>query len=129
MSFHVPNKYRLRTGQGMYNSDDSYGNNGAFSWYYGNKADPSDPKNEAIRVIASDGGGWEHVSVSFEHRTPTWEEMCHVKDTFWDPEDCVVQFHPPQSEYVNFHPFCLHLWRPTGYEIVTPPMYMVGPQS
>src|SRR5580658_4748259 len=45
---------------------------------------------------------FEHVSVSLAHRCPTWEEMCKIKDLFWDDEDVVVQFHPAKSEYVNF---------------------------
>jgi hypothetical protein len=28
-----------------------------------------------LRVIASDGEGWDHVSVSLPDRCPTWEEM------------------------------------------------------
>ncbi len=57
---------------------------------------------------------WEHVSVSFggrAKRCPTWEEMCWVKRLFFEDEEVVVQFHPPESTYVNEHPFCLHLWR------------------
>ncbi len=69
----------------------------------------------SFNVIASNGGGWEHVSVSPRSKTrkscPTWEEMCHIKDMFFEPEERVVQFHPPKSEYVNCHPYCLHLWR------------------
>ena len=41
-------------------------------------------KPTAIAVIASWGGGWEHVSVSLARRCPTWEEMCMVKDIFWE---------------------------------------------
>lgn len=54
---------------------------------------------------------FEHVSVSLAHRCPTWEEMCKVKDLFWDAEDVVVQFHPAKSDYVNLAKTCLHLWR------------------
>lgn len=77
-------------------------------------------------VIASWGGGWEHVSVSLARRCPTWEEMCMVKDIFWGEEECVVQFHPPRSEYVNRHPYCLHLWKKIGEEYETPPKEYVG---
>jgi hypothetical protein len=53
--------------------------------------------------------------------------MCFIKDTFWDGEDCVMQLHPPRSEYVNNHPYCLHLWRPTdGRVIPQPPSIFVG---
>ena len=65
--------------------------------------------------------GWEHVSVSTVDRTPTWEEMAMVKDLFWAEDECVVQFHPPRSVYVNKHPYCLHLWRNVNQEYALPP--------
>jgi hypothetical protein len=80
----------------------------------------------ALRILFSDGMGWDHVSVSRPDRCPTWPEMCLVKDRFFDPDDCVVQFHPPQSMYVNDHPHCLHLWRWRGGEFPMPDPIMVG---
>jgi hypothetical protein len=77
-------------------------------------------------VVFSHGGGWEHVSVSYRHRVPTWEEMCQVKDIFWDEDACVVQYHPPKADYINQHPYCLHLWRPTKGGLPRPPSSMVG---
>lgn len=67
-----------------------------------------------MRMIVSspiDEFEFEHVSISLAHRCPTWDEMCRVKDLFWDNEDVVVQFHPAKSEYVNLSKTCLHLWR------------------
>jgi len=80
-----------------------------------------------LRVICSDGLGWEHVSVSYSHRCPTWEEMCQIKDLFWDDEEVVVQYHPKKSEYVNCFPWCLHLWKPTEAILPVPPSMLVGP--
>ena len=122
MAFHVPDKYRVRSG--AYGSDPSIGNNGAFFI-------PSRPGRIPFQVIASDGampGGeaWEHVSVSLPDRCPTWEEMCRIKSIFWDDEDCVMQLHPPRSQWINNHRFCLHLWRPVSSPIPTPPSIMVG---
>lgn len=79
-------------------------------------------------VIWSFGGGWEHVSVSpFKHRiTPSWEDMCRVKDIFFKGDEWVVQFHPPKEEYVNNVPNCLHLWRPIKEAMPVPPWWMVG---
>ena len=81
-------------------------------------------------VVASNGGGWEHVSVSPSNRKrqtcPTWDEMCAIKDLFFEPEETVVQYHPPKSEYVNTHPYCLHLWRPIGIGMPRPPAIFVG---
>lgn len=115
MTFKVPNKYRIRTGP--IGSDDSIGNAGAFV---------IPVKKARFMVVASDGMGWEHVSVSLPDRTPTWAEMCLVKSMFWDEDDMVVQYHPPKSEYVNVHEHCLHLWRPIDTVIPAPPTILVG---
>lgn len=80
-----------------------------------------------LRVIFSCGEGWEHVSASHRSRTPTWEEMCEIRAYFWPDDVWVIEFHPPRAEYVNHHPYCLHLWRPTGVDFPTPPHWMVGP--
>lgn len=70
---------------------------------------------------------WDHVSVSVHGRTdsvPAWDEMCKVKNLFWPADQGVIQFHPPESEYKNLHPGCLHLWRhKDGHP--TPPLVMV----
>lgn len=70
-----------------------------------------------------------HAHNGSNDRTPTWDEMCFIKDQFWDAEDVVMQLHPAKSQYVNIHPNALHLWRPVGAEIPTPPAYLVGPQG
>ena len=77
-------------------------------------------------IVGEDEEGWEHVSVSRVDRIPSWNDMCLVKDTFWGPEDTIVQFHPPKSQYVNCHLNCLHLWKPP-YEVILPPQKFVGP--
>jgi len=51
--------------------------------------------------------------------------MCYIKDLFWMPEECVIQYHPPKSKYKNLHPDVLHLWRPTEVEIPLPPREFV----
>ena len=123
--FKVPNKYRERN-HPILGSDDSVGNAGLFMI-------PHQIINDYVyRVFASDGGGWEHASIQVAekgiqaHRCPTWEEMCYIKEMFWEDEDCVVQYHPKKSEYVNVHPFVLHLWRPTNQEVPQPPKKMIG---
>lgn len=83
-------------------------------------------KSYKLNVIASNGDGWDHVSVSLNNRCPNWEEMSYIKDLFFDEEECVMQLHPSKSEYVNVHQYCLHLWRPQASEIPRPPMHMVG---
>lgn len=119
MTFHVPNQYRLR--KGYMASNDASGNNGAFL-----AKGPDRKESCPLKIIASDGLDWEHVSVSLPHRCPTWAEMCFVKGLFWDSEDCVMQLHPPEADQVNNHSHCLHLWRPIGSDIPRPPDYLVG---
>lgn len=100
------------------------------------------PLGAYLTILASDGSDWrshalpgppfEHVSVSVRPvgglpgRCPTWDEMCWVKGLFWGPEECVVQYHPPASEYVNVHPHTLHLWKPVGVAVPLPPSICVG---
>jgi hypothetical protein len=87
-----------------------------------------DAQGRRLKIIASAGLGWEHVSVTLPDwgpKTPSWAEMCFVKDLFWCEDETVIQFHPGKSDYVNIHPGCLHLWRPINVEIQLPPTYLV----
>ena len=65
-------------------------------------------------VVGANENGWEHVSAELmARRLPTWDEMCFIKDLFWDEEETVVQMHPKKSRYVNMVE-ALHLWRPVN---------------
>lgn len=81
-----------------------------------------------LRVMASSGGGWDHVSVSVADRCPTWDELEHIRKLFAKPAETWMQLHVPEKEHVNFHSYCLHLWRPLHREIPKPPSIFVGPQ-
>lgn len=121
MSFHVPERFRAPDKRGIPHSALD-GNNGAF-------AIPAFVPGRPLWAIASDGGGWEHVSVSVDGRKtaiPNWEEMDYVCRIFWDSEDVVMQIHPARSQHVNLHPGCLHLWRPIHATIPLPDPRMVG---
>lgn len=111
---------RARVKRGPFGTSASYGPNGVFIL---------DGPLTRLVIIASNEYGWEHVSArpEREERTLTWEEMCFVKDLFWRDDEAVVQYHPPKSEYVNCHPFVLHLWRPLDVELPRPPAILVGP--
>ncbi len=110
----VPEKYRSP----QYSSEKD-GNNGVFFI-------PRFGLNSPLKVIVSDGMGWEHVSVSLPDRCPTWDEMCRIKDLFWDEQEVVMQLHPAKSEYVNNVSNCLHLWKPINEKIPLPDSIMVG---
>lgn len=91
--------------------------NGAFEFPF---------KGVILRAISSDGLGWDHVSVSTNRmRTPTWEEMAYIKDLFWEDEEVCWEYHPAKSQYVNCHPYTLHIWRRRGFKMVVPPRSFV----
>ena len=75
----------------------------------------------------ADEDGWEHVSVSPypETYTPSWDEMCKVKDIFFNEDECCVEYHPKKKDYINVFPYCLHIWKPQHVEIPTPPKFFV----
>ena len=72
-----------------YDGDES---NGAFKFRI---------KGNDYLVIASNGGGWEHVSVSCISRVPSWEIMCEIKDMFFNEDEVVMQLHPAKKDYIN----------------------------
>ena len=82
-------------------------------------------RSTTFKFQYSFGMGWDHVSVSTQKRTPTWEEMCFFKDIFWPDSEACVQYHPAKSDYVNNHQYCLHIWRPINDGLPTPPNWMV----
>jgi hypothetical protein len=93
---------------------------GISGMYYGVKFTAS--------LICSWGAGWEHVSICPMRKsyTPSWDDMCRLKDVFFKDDEAVIQIHPPKAEYVNNMPNCLHLWRCTYKDMVLPPSILVG---
>lgn len=111
-----------RVREGLYGSDASYGLVGAFEVF--------GPCGLLMNIVAGaadlpESEGWEHVSVSTKRRNPNWQEMCFVKDLFWDEDELVVQFHPPRKDYVDLHPYCLHLWGPPQGAVRMPPRILI----
>ena len=84
-----------------------------------------------LKIIASagdideSGAGipWEHISVSHvdDDECPSWHEMTLAAGLFWDDADCLVQYRPPRSDYVDLHPGCLHWWRWKQGDFPLPP--------
>ena len=78
-------------------------------------------------LIASWYGGWEHVSIApYDKKiTPSWNDMCKLKNMFWSEDEAVVQIHPRKQDYVNAAKNCLHLWKPIEQELPLPPKEFV----
>jgi len=79
-----------------------------------------------LRIIASNGDGWDHVSVSLINRCPRWAEMEMVKRAFFLPGEVAMQLHVAEADHISVHPYCLHLWRPHIGAIPLPPAAMVA---
>ena len=60
--------------------------------------------------VELDGKQWLHFSVARADRIPTWDELVKAKEQFLGPESRALQVIAPRSEWVNIHPFCLHLF-------------------
>jgi len=87
---------------------------------------PSPKSGDLMQVIVSNGGGWDHVSVSLKHRCPNWIEMEYVKRMFFYERETAMQLHVAHNEHINCHPNCLHIWRPQNEPIPLPPGWMVA---
>jgi hypothetical protein len=70
--------------------------------------------------------GWEHLSVSFKNKIPSWDCMQEMKELcFKDDEEC-FQLHPKADDYVNNNEYTLHIWRPVEGMKQIPPSILVG---
>lgn len=103
----------------------------AMDRYHGMFEIPVKSSKRPLRVIATAGDGpgchgWDHVSVSLPARCPTWDEMDRIKRLFFAPHEVAMQLHPPESEHISNHPYCLHLWRPVEDDLPLPPSVLVG---
>lgn len=116
----ILNKYRIRDGRMA--SPDNFGMTGAFKI-------PVTNSRHLIVISSGADEEWEHVSIHARERkgkktkqdTPTWKEMCMIKDIFWGDDECVIQYHPEKKDYVNVHDHVLHLWKPVKQELPKPP--------
>ena len=66
------------------------------------------PNGDAIAII--------HASLVAQHGMPTYSQMCALKDFVFGPKRHAAQIMPPESEHVNIHSRCLHLWGPLHAE-------------
>lgn len=83
-------------------------------------------RNKYATVKFTRAMNWEHLSVSFQDETPSWDDMQRMKEMFWtDDEEC-FQLHPKKENYINNHEHCLHIWRPTDGNFPIPPSIFVG---
>lgn len=113
-------KYRSRVAELRIAGSEGDEGNGCF-WV------PSPCDGRLLFVIASNGCGWDHVSVSAKKRMPNWTEMEFIKRQCFGEDETAMQLHVPPAEHLDFHPLCLHIWRPQHERIPRPPSSLVAP--
>jgi hypothetical protein len=68
----------------------------------------------ATSVIATradhDGQEWLHASIAHPDRMPTWDELKALKVALVGAARFAYLVFPPAWQYVNQHPYALHLW-------------------
>lgn len=68
-------------------------------------------KYKDCAVLVSIENNRYHLSISHQKRLPTYEELKEARYKFLPDEIYMAQIFPPKKEFVNLHPFCLHLWQ------------------
>ena len=79
------------------------------------------PTGAMLKVIASSGEGWDHISVSVRNRCPNWLEMQYVHRMFFKEDETAWEYHVRPADHINIMPNCLHLWRKHGFDMPMPP--------
>jgi len=76
-----------------------------------------------LKVVASSGFSWDHVSVMHPDRVPTNADMEIVRSLFWDPDETVIEYHDVSYAIDGLCKAVAerHLWRPQGCEVIRPP--------
>jgi hypothetical protein len=62
-----------------------------------------------VGIVSIDGGRW-HMSISTNHRLPTYEELKSARYKYLPDDITMAQLFPPKAEFVNIHNYTLHLW-------------------
>lgn len=62
------------------------------------------------------GRSYWHLSISCEHRYPTWDEIFDARYSLLPLGLTFAQILPPLTEYTNIHRNCFHLWELENFE-------------
>jgi len=109
-------------------SSESDGFNGLF-FIPGRRLPSEYGESVFLKVVASDGFGWDHVSVLGPNREATNQEMEDVRRLFWHRSEVVVEYHDPMVGIPEMtgQPRARHLWSAQGCEVIRPPSRISSP--
>lgn len=78
--------------------------------------------------VVADGTRWLHASYSRQDRIPDHADTLAVRRLIFPADAVVIAVLPPEDEYVNDHPRCLHLWQRIGSERLVPDLRLYDPR-
>lgn len=88
---------------------------------FGNTADVYKTSTGLTVFVSTDilyGRPTLHLSASHNHRLPTYEEMKELRYKLCGEARYMGMIFPPQEEFVNVDPNCLHLYELLGIDAV-----------
>lgn len=65
-------------------------------------------------AVYGDGKRWVHLSLSRHNRIPDWLDLNMVRDEMLGKDRKALMVLAPESEHVNIHQYCHHLWHCLG---------------
>lgn len=60
-------------------------------------------------IVSKDAGNW-HLSISHPAKIPPYEVLKKARYRYLPNDVTMAQLFPPKEQFVNIHPYCLHLW-------------------
>jgi hypothetical protein len=69
-------------------------------------------------LVGIEDGKW-HLSISHDKRLPTYWEVKAARYRLCPDDKHMAMIFPPQSQFVNIHDNCLHLFEIEGDKLVT----------
>lgn len=61
-------------------------------------------------IVSIDEGNW-HLSISTPTASPSYTEIKAARYMYLPDNIHVAQIFPPKEDFVNFHPYCHHLYQ------------------
>jgi hypothetical protein len=111
----LPNETRLPDGRILHGKP-WVGWNGLFGQIY---TSANGLKSIVTRDTTPHDGPLWHLSASYSHRLPSWEDMRDLRNALLPPKLDFMLVLPRDGDYVNLHEYCLHIWQcPRGWNVL-----------
>jgi hypothetical protein len=78
----------------------------ARSWY-----NPSTGLSVIASIDRTQHGALLHVSLALPDKLPKWDQIKAIRNYFFPKTVDVMMVLPQERDYINVHPFAMHLWQ------------------